>query len=221
MHDPQTGETADGLFGEHGGAVVGHQGTWQAAFHEGLRQAMHETLGGLVEIPLQVADQPRAIVDDAKEQRLDPPAGAGEDLAGGMMEVEMPEGADVVDFVAPDFQPVEPIAGQQCAGGRPFGRRLAKHPLRLEVTTDRRIRRRRRAAPGQGDSQIVEVQLHRPARMLVILRCQDLDGCGGEALEATEVAAQAIAETGHRIGGLPGRVVVRFNNKHEDSAILT
>ena len=102
MHDSQTGETTDGLFGEHGGAVVGHQGAWQAALHEGLRQAMHEAFGGLVERPLQRADQPRAIVDDAKQQRLDPQAGAGEDLAGTMMEVEMPEGADVVDFVAPD-----------------------------------------------------------------------------------------------------------------------
>jgi hypothetical protein len=29
---PQTGQATDGLFGEHGGAVVGHQGTWQPRF---------------------------------------------------------------------------------------------------------------------------------------------------------------------------------------------
>jgi hypothetical protein len=114
------------------------------------------------------------------------------------MEVEVPEGAHVVDFEAPDLQPVEPVPGQQCPGGRPLGRRLAKHALRLEVTPDRRIRRQRRVGPGQGDPQIVEVQLHGPAGMLVILRRQDLDGGGGEALETTEVAAQAIPERGHR-----------------------
>ncbi len=88
-----------------------------------------------------------------------------------------------MDFVPPDLQLVEPLPGQQRPGGRPFGRRLAKHSLRLEVTPDRRIRRQRRVGPGQGDPQIVKVQLHRPAGMLVILRRQDLEGSGGETLE--------------------------------------
>jgi hypothetical protein len=45
-----------------------------------------------VEIPLQVADQARAIVDDAEQHRLDPGPGAGQHLARGVMEVEVPEG---------------------------------------------------------------------------------------------------------------------------------
>jgi len=42
---------------------------------------MNQALGGFVEIPLQMADQTRAVVDDAQQQRLDPGAGAPQHLA--------------------------------------------------------------------------------------------------------------------------------------------
>jgi hypothetical protein len=42
------------------------------------------------------------------------------------MEVEVPEGRHVIDFETPDLQPVEPIAGQQRAGGGPLGTTLGE-----------------------------------------------------------------------------------------------
>ncbi len=38
-----------------------------ARFLKGLRQAMHEGLGGLVEIPLEMATEARAIVENAEQ----------------------------------------------------------------------------------------------------------------------------------------------------------
>lgn len=71
---------------------------------------MHQALGGLVEVPLQITDQARAIIDDAEQQRLDPDAGTGEYLARGMIEIQMPKGTDMIDFEfeTPDFQAFEP-----------------------------------------------------------------------------------------------------------------
>jgi hypothetical protein len=73
---------------------------------------MHQRLGGLVEIPLQMANQARAIIDDAQQHRLGPGAGPREYRAAGMMEIQMPKGADVIDLEAPDLQSFEPVAGQ-------------------------------------------------------------------------------------------------------------
>jgi len=53
------------LLGHHGGAIVGQQGSRQAAAHQGLTEAMHQAPRRLVQEPLSVADQPRAVVEDA------------------------------------------------------------------------------------------------------------------------------------------------------------
>jgi hypothetical protein len=50
---------------------------------------MHEGLGRLVEVPLQVTDQARAVVDEADQHRRRPLAASGEDLARAMVEVEV------------------------------------------------------------------------------------------------------------------------------------
>ena len=70
VDDAEALEAFDGLGGEHGGAVVGEQRARQAALLERLREAVDEGLGGLVEVPLQVAAEPRAVVEDAEELGL-------------------------------------------------------------------------------------------------------------------------------------------------------
>ena len=77
MNDAEALEALDGLGGEHGGAVVGQERAGQAAFLEGLREGVDEGLGGLFEVPLQVAAEPRAVVEHAEELGLLPlPVGA-------------------------------------------------------------------------------------------------------------------------------------------------
>ena len=53
----------------HGGPVVGEEGAGQPSLEEGLREAVDQALGRLVEIPLGVTDQARAIVQDGEQDR--------------------------------------------------------------------------------------------------------------------------------------------------------
>jgi len=112
MDNAQTSQAGDGFIGQHGGAIVGHQGTWQPSLHERLRQSVYQALGRFVEIPLQVADEPRAVVDHPEQQRLDPAPRTCQHLAFGVMEIEVPEGRHLIDFEAPDLQPFEAVTGQ-------------------------------------------------------------------------------------------------------------
>ncbi len=65
---------------------------------------MNQALGDFVEIPLQVADQPRTVIDDAEQEQLDPVACAPQHLARGMMEIQVPQRADVIDLEAAYLQ---------------------------------------------------------------------------------------------------------------------
>ena len=134
--------------------------------------------GGLVQVPLQVTDQARAVVDDAQQQRLDPGPGAGEHAARGVVEVQVPQRRDMLDLEAADLQTLQAIARCQGAVGCALGPCLAEHALRLEVAPDGRVGRHGHCAVRQRDAQIVEVQLHRPARVLAVLRHQDGDDLG-------------------------------------------
>ena len=69
VHDAQPQQPRGKFLRHHGRAVVGHQGAGQSAFLNGLRETMHEIFGGLGQIPLQVAAEPRVIVQDAQGQR--------------------------------------------------------------------------------------------------------------------------------------------------------
>ena len=52
---------------------------------------MHEILGGLGQIPLQVHAVPRVIVQDAQRQRPLPLATRGDHLQRAVMEIEVPQ----------------------------------------------------------------------------------------------------------------------------------
>ena len=98
MDDAEALEAFDGLGGEHGRAVVGEQGAGQSALVEGLREAVDERVGGLVEVPLQVAAEARAIVEDAEQRGFFHSPVGGEDGARALVEVQVPESVDVTDL---------------------------------------------------------------------------------------------------------------------------
>ena len=220
MYDPQSGQAGDGLVGQHGSTVVGHQGARQSALHERLRQAMNQALGGFVEIPLQVADQTRAVIDDAEQQGFDPVACAPQHLARGMMEIQMPQRTDVIDLEAADLQSFEPVAGQERPCGGAFRTGLAEHAAGCQIPPDRGIRRDSGIAAGQGGAQVVDVQLHGPAGMLAILGRQDVDGPRRETGEAADVVAQAVPQGGDWIGGRLGGVVPAFQGRDAEANLL-
>ena len=91
VNDAESLEAFDGFGGEHGGAVVGQKGARQATLLKGLRQAVDEGLGGLVEVPLQVAAESRAVVENAEELRLLPLPIGGQDRARALVKVQVPE----------------------------------------------------------------------------------------------------------------------------------
>src|ERR1019366_8285858 len=66
VDDAQALEPLDGLGGEHRGAVVGQKSPREFALLKRLRQGVNENLGGLFEVPLQVAAEPRAVVENAE-----------------------------------------------------------------------------------------------------------------------------------------------------------
>src|ERR1019366_10626068 len=70
VDDAESLEALHGLGGDHGGAVVGQDRARQSALVEGLRERVDERLRRLLEIPLQVAAESRAVVEDAEELRL-------------------------------------------------------------------------------------------------------------------------------------------------------
>lgn len=99
MHDAEALETFDGLGREHRGAVVGEQRAWKSTLLEGLRQTVDERFGSFVEVPLKVATEARAIVEDAEKLGFDPLAARGEHGARALMKVEVPEPMHVRDLV--------------------------------------------------------------------------------------------------------------------------
>lgn len=62
---------------------------------EGLRDDVHQTLGVLVGVPLQVTDQARVVIDYAKPDGRDPFALAVEDLQRALVAIEVKQCAHV------------------------------------------------------------------------------------------------------------------------------
>ena len=89
MHDAEPVQSFLDFAGGHRGAVVGHQGPGQAALHERLAQSVDEDLGGLGQIPLQVAAEPGVVVEEAEQDGRLPLPGRRQHPALRMMEVPM------------------------------------------------------------------------------------------------------------------------------------
>ena len=105
---------------------------------------MHQVLGGLREIPLDVAAQSRMIVEDAQRDRPQPLAALSEHLERSVVEIEVPQRPDILGFVAADLARLASLFRASFAR-TPFGprRRFAHQAVRLHVTLDRGIRAER------------------------------------------------------------------------------
>lgn len=91
--------------GEHGGAVVVHRRARQPPLRDCLGQAVDDVFGVLRQIPLHVAAQTRAVVEDRERNRGVPVAGGVGDLAAlALMAVVVPDCVDVGGLEAADLQ---------------------------------------------------------------------------------------------------------------------
>ena len=88
---------------QHGRTVVAHRGPGQTALLNSLGPAMDEILRCLGQIPLQVRTVPRVIVQDAQSDRVLPQAPRRDHLQRAVMEVEVPQRADVLGLVTADL----------------------------------------------------------------------------------------------------------------------
>lgn len=103
VNDPQPQQPLSHFVGDHRRAVVGQQRPRQPAFLDRLGEPVDEVLGRLRQIPLQVAAQARVVVEDAQSQRALPAAAGAEHLERAVVEIEMPQRADVLGLVAADL----------------------------------------------------------------------------------------------------------------------
>ena len=130
MDDPQSQQPFGHFLGDHRRAVVGQQRPGQTAFLDRLGEPVHEILGGLREVPLHVAAQPRVVVEDAQGDRALPLAAGREHLERAVVEIEMPQGADVLGFVAADLALFATLGRASLRRGGPWaaGRGLRTMP---------------------------------------------------------------------------------------------
>jgi len=103
VYDAQGMQAAGELFGHHRGTVVGHQRARQSAALQGLAESVHQALGSFVEIPLDVTGQAGAVIENRQCHGLGPGAGASQDFARAVVEVQMQQAADMIDFEAAGF----------------------------------------------------------------------------------------------------------------------
>ena len=221
MQDTQAGQSAGGLFGQHGGAVVGHQGAWQAALHKGLAQGMDQTLRGLIKVPLQVAHQAGAIINHTQKHGCDPQAFAGENLTRAVVEIKVPKCVDVVELKAAYFELLQAVTGSERSGRCALRGGLTEHAMGLEVAPDRRVGGHRNAAAFELGQQVVEMQLHGPAGVLAVLRCERLNELRVQAGELPHVVALAVAQNCDRISAAAGCVVPAFQRGGAEANIQT
>ena len=99
VDDAEPLEPLDGLGGEHGRTVVRQERAWQSTFLERLREAVHEGLGGFIEIPLQMAAEARAVIENAEQLRRLPLPSGRQYGSRPLMKVQVPEAVHVGDLV--------------------------------------------------------------------------------------------------------------------------
>ena len=167
VQDAEVMQSRGELPGDHRRAVVGHQRARQAHLLQRLAQAVDQFPAALVRVPLGMAEEPRAVIDEADQERFDVGAAAGQHLARAVMEVEVQQLQDVFDFVAAYLALLEPIAGGNGPVAAALRRPPAQQPLRFEVASDARVRRAPDAGGGERNPQVVVVQLRGPARVIV------------------------------------------------------
>ncbi len=164
LGDAQTLESLTGLGGKHGRAVVAEHAPRQAALLKRLTEPVHQGLRRFLQVPLQVAAQPRVVIEDPERDGLLPlPARQG-DAALRLVKVEVPERVHVADLEGP------PLAGDE-ARLQLVASRLAPlaQAVMLHVATHARVAGQRpelRLLPRQ-DDQVVVDELEAPPRVVL------------------------------------------------------
>ena len=208
--DPRDAESKQPLLDlarGHRRAVVGQQGPRQAPLHEGLAQPVDEDLGGLGEVPLQVAAQARVVVEEAEQDGRLPLARGGQHAALAAVHIGVPQGVAARDLVAQHLagfdrrpglalMPLAPaLAHQPASPHRPGQRRVGRHRAELGVAVDQR-------------RQVLVVQLRRPRRMRPVLLAQRLDQRRRHRALAPGIGARAPLERADRVVVRRPRLVV-------------
>jgi hypothetical protein len=78
-----------------------------------------QAFGGLLQVPLQVAGEPRAVIEHPQQHRGDPAAFAGDHLARAVVEVEVPQPMDIVGLEASHLEPRQALLGLLGSRGAP------------------------------------------------------------------------------------------------------
>ena len=106
----------------------------------------------------------------------------------------------------------------QRSGGA-FWLSLAEHALCFEVTPDRGVGWNRCFAALECGAQVVEMQLHRPARMFAILEGERINNQLRQTWKAADLTAQAILEGCHRIVGTTCGVIPALHRRGRETNI--
>ena len=206
VDDAEALEAFDRLGREHRSAVVGQKSARKPALLKGLRQAVNEDLRGLFEVPLEVAAETRAVIENTEHSRLSPLSVGRQHGPRPLMEVQVPEAVHVGDSVR------APLA---C-----FERRLAvgvfpvaafagtKQPLPLHEPAHGGVAGHRAEAgvfAGERD-EVVVVQLEAPARMVAVLLRERLGDGGAQARMRSSVRGHLARQHRERIVGAAGDV---------------
>ena len=198
VDDAEAFETLNGLVGQHRPAVVGHQRPRKSALLDGLREPMGEALGRFAAVPLDVTGQARVVVEHAQHLGPDPASLSDQDLARGLVVVEVPEAVDVLGLVAAHLASFQTFPGEKLPGGRmarkPFP---ARQPLALHVTQERGVGRERsdgRLAEHEL-LEVVVVQLHAPRGVVVVLALHGLPQKRRETGLCADVLTNAVTQS--------------------------
>ncbi len=140
VDDAQAQQPFGDFLGHHGRAVIGQESPRQPAFLDRLGESVDQVLGGLTEVPLDVAAEPRVVIEDAQRDRVQPGPGVREHLERAVVEVEVPQRPDVLGLVAANLASLASGFGDRLArvpGGLGLG--FAHPAVSLHVALDRGI----------------------------------------------------------------------------------
>src|SRR5208283_5406242 len=164
------------------------------------------------QIPLQMATEPRVIVENAQQDRIRPATVAKQYPEGTMMEIQVPEPVDILALITAYFPGLVTMLGDLGArtvdrsAARPLEQAVAFHPAQQGNVG------RQRAGLGlllDHDRQVVEMKLVTPTGMLLVLLGQQLDEFGiiYRGMPAV-VGADLALERFHRPGFGTQRLVI-------------
>ena len=204
-----------GLGGEHRRAVVAQKRAREPAFQECLGEPVHEALGRLVEVPLEMADEAGVIVEEADQPWSRPLSARREHFARAVVEVGVPEGMGVRDLEAAHLAVVEALHGVvlrgRIVGGDPAP---AEKVVGFGIPANRGVGRqgtdlRFRRHPGR---EVVVVQAEAPALVRGVLIEENPARLLTQRRLSARVAPPLATQGPDRIGlGGAGRVVPPFD----------